>query len=94
MARRLSLSEKLRRAVDASGLSRERICRMTGVDRAAMSRFMRGQRAIGTDSADKLAYFLKLDVVGPVLGTAPKRVPRRQIGKRAPRKRKPKLTIM
>jgi len=82
MARCLTLSEELRRAVDASGLSRERICRRTGIDRAAMSRFIYGQQAIGPDRADKLAHLLKLDIVG----AASRRVLRRRIGKRPSRK--------
>ena len=64
-----TVSEQLKRAIDRSGLSRHRICQMSGIDQAAMSRFMAGTRALTCESVDKLCTALGLELVGPPLGT-------------------------
>ena len=64
-----TVSEQLKRAIDRSGLSRYRICEMSSIDQAAMSRFMAGTRALTCESIDKLCTALDLELVGPPLGT-------------------------
>lgn len=56
------LSEQIRRAVEATGLSRERLCRVAGIDRTALSRFMCGRSGLNSRSLDTLAAVLNLQV--------------------------------
>ena len=62
MARkRPKFSDQLRRAVDASGLSRYRIAKLLGVSESLLSRFMAG-RWLGQLTLDALAALLDLHV--------------------------------
>lgn len=61
--KRLTLNDKVRRAVDASGMSRYAICKTSGVEQAAMSRFMAGKRGLTLTTLDALADVLGLDLV-------------------------------
>jgi transcriptional regulator with XRE-family HTH domain len=62
MARkRLKFSDQLRRAVDASGLSRYRISKLLGVSESLLSRFMSG-KWLGQETLDALAALLDLHV--------------------------------
>jgi transcriptional regulator with XRE-family HTH domain len=62
MARkRLKFSDELRRAVDASGLSRYRIAKLLGVSESLLSRFM-GGKWLGQETLDALAALLDLHV--------------------------------
>ena len=66
MARKATLSDQIRAAVDDSGMSRYRICLETGIDQASMSRFMAGKAGLTLDRIDRLAALLDLRVVsGP-----------------------------
>lgn len=56
------LSEQIRRAVDASGLSRYRISKELGVAESTMSRFMSGG-GLSMENLDALAELLGLNVV-------------------------------
>ena len=66
--RRVKLSDQIRRAIDAAGVSRYSICRTTGIGPAAMSRFMQGRQGMTLANLDRLADVLGLAVVarGPV----------------------------
>ncbi len=55
-------SDEVRRAIDASGLSRYRICKEIGLPEASMSRFMAGKTGLETATLDRLAAFLNLHV--------------------------------
>jgi transcriptional regulator with XRE-family HTH domain len=57
------LSDQIRQAVDASGLSRYRICKELGIGEATMSRFMSGQGGLSMATLDVLADLLNLRVV-------------------------------
>jgi transcriptional regulator with XRE-family HTH domain len=59
---RVRLSDQVRRAVDASGLSRYRISKELGVAESTMSRFMSGQGGLSMDHLDALADLLGLDI--------------------------------
>jgi transcriptional regulator with XRE-family HTH domain len=59
---RVKLSDQIRRAVDASGLSRYRISKELGVAESTMSRFMSGQGGLSMDHLDALADLLDLNL--------------------------------
>ena len=61
--KRVKLSDQVRRAVDESGLSRYRICKLIGMDQSIMSRFMNRKGGLQQDSLDALADLLGLDIV-------------------------------
>jgi transcriptional regulator with XRE-family HTH domain len=60
--RRIKFSDQLRRAVDASGLSRYRIAKEIGVSESLLSRFMSG-KWLGEENLDALAALLGLNIV-------------------------------
>jgi transcriptional regulator with XRE-family HTH domain len=60
---RVKLSDQVRRAVDASGLSRYRISKTLGIAESTLSRFMSGQGGLSMDNLDALADLLDLDIV-------------------------------
>ena len=61
-SKRLKFSDELRRAVDASELSRYRICKCLGVSESLLSRFMSGKGGLSIDTLDALAELLDLHV--------------------------------
>ncbi len=63
--RRVRLSDQVRRAVDASGLSRYRIAKELGVAESTMSRFMAGKGGLSLANLDGLADLLGLDLAAP-----------------------------
>jgi hypothetical protein len=63
MARKkLTVSETLRAAINADERSRYRLCQLAEIDQAAMSRFMNGLAGLNTDSVDRLAEVLGLEL--------------------------------
>jgi transcriptional regulator with XRE-family HTH domain len=56
------LSDQIRRAVDASGLSRYRICKTLNLGEATMSRFMSKQGGLSMAHLDALADLLDLNI--------------------------------
>jgi transcriptional regulator with XRE-family HTH domain len=60
--RRAKLSEQIRRAVDASGLSRYRICKELGIAESTLSRFMSDQGGLSMEYLDRLAELLDLRI--------------------------------
>ncbi len=63
MSRRTNpLSDEIRQAVDASGLSRYRISRELGLAESTMSRFMSGQGGLSMENLDALADLLDLHI--------------------------------
>ena len=66
-------SDQLRRVLGECGLSRYEIAKRSGVDEAALSRFVNGQRGLTTDTLDRLAEVLDLELI-------PKRRPRKRKG--------------
>ena len=83
--KRTRLSDQIRQAVDACVLSRYRICKETGIDQGAFSRFMAGKVGMTMANLDAVADVLRLDVVarGPVKvlpNQKPGRKPKRKHG--------------
>jgi transcriptional regulator with XRE-family HTH domain len=62
---RAKLSEQIRAAVDASGMSRYRICKELGIAESTMSRFMSGQGGLSMEVLDALAALLGLTIKFP-----------------------------
>ena len=60
--RRVKLSDQIRQAVDASGLSRYRVCKELGIAESTMSRFMSGQGGLSMEYLDALADLLGLNI--------------------------------
>ena len=58
---RIKLSDQIRQAVDASGMSRYRISKELGISESTMSRFMAGSGLL-LDNLDALADLLELDL--------------------------------
>ncbi len=61
--RRRSFSDEVRQAVDASDMSRYRICQEIDLNQSTMSRFMAGRSGLSLDTLDRLAVVLDLHVV-------------------------------
>jgi plasmid maintenance system antidote protein VapI len=60
MATTKPITDVLRRAINNSGLPLLRIEQDTGVQRASLSRFVRGMNSLRLDVADKLAAYFGL----------------------------------
>lgn len=61
---RLTIVDQLRRATADSGESQSEIARQTGIDRAMLNQFIRGERSLSFESAAKLCRFLGLALKG------------------------------
>lgn len=65
MAAETPITDVLRQAILDSGLPLLRIARETGVQRASLSRFVRGKNSLRLDVADKLAAYFGLELTTP-----------------------------
>lgn len=64
MARRpQKLSDQIRKAIDASGLTKYRIAKETGIDKSALGKFYHGERGLSTEAMDALGEYLGLSIV-------------------------------
>ena len=57
------MSDELREAIRASGLSQNRICIATKIDPALMCRFLSGKSMLSLRATDKVAAMLGLHIV-------------------------------
>jgi plasmid maintenance system antidote protein VapI len=73
MAKAKTISDVLRRAILDSGLSLLRIAKDTGVQRASLSRFVRGKNSLRLDVADKLAVYFGLELAKSAETTSDKK---------------------
>ncbi|MFL5329874.1 MAG: helix-turn-helix domain-containing protein [Gemmataceae bacterium] len=55
-------SDQIRAAIDASELSRYRICKEIEIPESTMSRFMAGNCGLALDTLDRLAELLGLEI--------------------------------
>jgi transcriptional regulator with XRE-family HTH domain len=60
--RKPTMTEVLKAAIEESGLTRYRIAKDTGIDQAALMRFMRGETSLRLDRADVLSGYLGLEL--------------------------------
>jgi transcriptional regulator with XRE-family HTH domain len=58
----MNLTDTIKKAIENSEQSRETIAKKTGIDRAALSRFVRGGMGISLSTADKLADYFGLEL--------------------------------
>ena len=57
------ISQQLRKAIDASGMSRYRICKEIGLPESTMSHFMAGNCGLSLATVDRLGELLGLTIV-------------------------------
>jgi ribosome-binding protein aMBF1 (putative translation factor) len=57
------LTDQLRAAIDASGMSRYRVAKEIELDPSTLSRFMSGKAGLALDTVDKLGELLSLQLV-------------------------------
>ena len=57
-----TMSETIRQAVLDAGLPLQQIAEAAGVERASLSRFVRGERTLRLDMADRLAAHFGLEL--------------------------------
>jgi plasmid maintenance system antidote protein VapI len=58
----MPISDLLRRTISESGISYNALQRETGVTRASIMRFVRGDQSIRLDMADRLAEYFGLEL--------------------------------
>lgn len=56
------LEAQLREAIESSGISRNQLSQLSGVDPAQLSYFVHGQRSLTLKSAEKIATVLGLEL--------------------------------
>jgi predicted XRE-type DNA-binding protein len=61
--KRTRISDQIRAAINASGLSRYKICNAVGIQQSSMSKFMKGERGLSLAAVDRLGELLGLAVV-------------------------------
>ena len=61
MARK-SIIETLRRAIEDSGYSQYQLSILSGVNRAQINRFVKGERTLTLESAERIAEALELEL--------------------------------
>ncbi len=61
-ARKIKISDQIRKAIRQCSMSRYAIWKATGIDQATLSRFMSGERGLSMEAMDKLAEFLGLEL--------------------------------
>jgi transcriptional regulator with XRE-family HTH domain len=64
----VKLTDQLRQAIDASGLTRYEIAKRTGIDESALAKFYNGQRGLSMRALNALGECLDLKIV---LGQVP-----------------------
>ena len=58
----VTITEILRQAIVDSGLPLQQVAERAGVERASLSRFVRGQRTLRLDMADRLAAYFGFEL--------------------------------
>jgi len=79
--KRQNLAGQLREAINASGLTRYRICKDCEIDQGAVSRFMHGTAGLNLESAGRIAEYLGLELAPKQPAKASKRTTKRKGGK-------------
>lgn len=58
----MNITERIREAIETDGRSRYRLAKETGIDAAALHRFFYGERKLNSDTIDRLADVLGLEL--------------------------------
>jgi ribosome-binding protein aMBF1 (putative translation factor) len=58
--KKLALTDEIRHAIDASGMSRYRICKTLSIAESVLSRFMSGEAGLSLGTLDRLAELLDM----------------------------------
>jgi transcriptional regulator with XRE-family HTH domain len=61
-----TISERLKLAMEASGLTPYALAKASGVNASAIQRFLHGERSLKLESVDRIAAALGLDLVARV----------------------------
>ncbi|MEK6260108.1 MAG: helix-turn-helix transcriptional regulator [Planctomycetota bacterium] len=72
------ITDALKNAIEASGMSIKSLERETGVSRQSMMHFMRGTRTLRLDIADKLATYFGLELRPATRKATTKAAPKRK----------------
>ena len=64
------LTDQIREAIDASGLTRYQIAKETGIDESALAKFYNGHRGLSMQAMNALGEFLQLKII---LGRKPEK---------------------
>ena len=59
----IPLTDQLRQAVLNCGQSQYAVCKATGIDKTALSRFINGERGVSMEVMDTLGKYLRLWIV-------------------------------
>ena len=59
----MKMSDQIRKAIEASTLTRAAICRTIGIPESTMSQFMHGKCSLSFNTLDKLGHLLGLWIV-------------------------------
>lgn len=62
----MAVSDTLREAIEACGMSRYRIAQETGVNESTLSRFVSSGKGLSMDNCDRLCEFLGLELTAKV----------------------------
>lgn len=62
MAGTTKLTDQIRDAIDASGLTRYYIAQETGIDESALAKFYNGHRGLSMEALNALGEFLQLKI--------------------------------
>jgi hypothetical protein len=60
---RAKLSDQLRQAIDASGLSRYALAKLSDIDESALAKFYNGHRSLSMPAMDRLGQVLELEII-------------------------------
>lgn len=58
----MKLGDQLRKAIDSSDLSRYRICKLIGLDKSVMSRFMAHKSGLRLEVVEAICEVLRLEL--------------------------------
>jgi len=62
MSKTQTFTRRLQAAIEADSRSRYALCKLSGIDQAAMSRFMANKAGLTTDTLDRLLPVLELEL--------------------------------
>lgn len=55
--------DEIRKAIEASGLTRYQIAKDTGIAQSQLSRLVNGERGLSVEAIERIAHYLDLEIV-------------------------------